>query len=164
MVGCDSVFGSAAALDGKISLHGAIVQQAGTASILDVDRLRAAAVQSLSFRTTLMRHEQMLFAQAQQSAACNALHTVESRMARWLLRMRDLTGSNKFFVTQDFLGQMLGVQRNSVSGVANMLQESKLIRYQRGHMEIIDLEGVSNRSCECYATVKAYYDSLLLDD
>ena len=81
----------------------------------------------LPFRTMLIRHEQLLFAQAQQSAACNASHSVESRLARWLLRVRDLTGGNKLDLTQEFLAQMLGVRRTSVSLVANALQSAGLI-------------------------------------
>jgi hypothetical protein len=87
MTGRDSVFGGSAALDGKISLTDAVVQLPGTASTLEVAVLRAAAEESIAFRTTLIRHEQALFAQAQQSAACNAMHPAESRLARWLLRM-----------------------------------------------------------------------------
>jgi CRP-like cAMP-binding protein len=82
MIGRDSVFGGSAALDGSISLTDAIVQLPGAASTLEVGALRAAAEQSIAFRTTLIRHEQALFAQAQQSAACNAMHSAESRLAR----------------------------------------------------------------------------------
>jgi CRP-like cAMP-binding protein len=164
MIGRDSVFGASAALDGLTSLTDAIVQQPGAASILHVEHLRAAAERSVPFRTTLMRHEQALYAQAQQSAACNARHDVASRMSRWLLRMRDLLDSDSFSLTQEFLAQMLGVGRNSVSLVANTLQESGLIHYQRGKMEIINLEGLKEKSCECYATVKKHYDNLMLLD
>jgi CRP-like cAMP-binding protein len=164
MIGRDSVFGGVAALDGSTSLTGAVVQQPGTASVLDVSRLRSAAAGSLEFRTTLIRHEQALFAEAQQSAACNAAHPVESRMARWLLRMRDLCGSNSFLLTQEFLAQMLGVRRNSISLVANSLQEAGFIKYHRGEMEITNPEGLEGRSCECYATVKEHYKRLMSDD
>jgi CRP-like cAMP-binding protein len=164
MVGRDSVFGASAALDGLTSLTDAIVQQPGAASILHVADLRAAAGRSVPFRTTLMRHEQALYAQAQQSAACNARHDVASRMSRWLLRMRDLVDSDSFLLTQEFLAQMLGVGRNSVSLVANTLQEAGLVHYQRGRMEITDVEGLKGNSCECYATVKKHYSNLMLLD
>jgi CRP-like cAMP-binding protein len=98
-----------------------------------------------------------LFAQAQQTAACNASHAVEARLARWLLRMRDLTGSDKLALTQDFLAQMIGVQRNSVSGVAHALQQAGIIHYNRGQIEITDPEGLKQTSCECYEAVKAQY-------
>jgi hypothetical protein len=97
----------------------------------------------------------VLFVQAQQSAACNASHTVEARLARWLLRSRDLSGSDTLLLTQDFLAQMLGVQRSSVSPAANTLQSAGLIRYSRGRVEIANLRGLQDISCECYGTVKA---------
>ena len=86
MVGRDSVFGASAALDGATAMNDAIVQLPGTGSVLDVAHLRRAVEQSVSFRTTLIRHEQAVLAQALQTAACNASHTVESRLSRWLLR------------------------------------------------------------------------------
>ena len=100
-------------------------------------------------------------AQAQQSAACNASHGVEARLARWLLRTRDLTGGENLELTQEFLAQMLGVRRTSVSLVANTLQKAGFIRYRRGHVEITNLEGLQEIACECYATVKAHSDRLL---
>jgi CRP-like cAMP-binding protein len=161
MIGRDSMLGAAAALDGQVSLNKAIVQLPGTGETLDVSRFREVAEESPALRTILLRHEQVLFAQAQQSAACNASHTVEARLARWLLRSRDLSGSDTLALTQEFLADMLGVQRSSVSPVAVTLQRAGLIRYSRGHIEILDLEGLRNASCECYGTVKAHYDRLL---
>jgi len=161
MVGRDSVFGAAAALDGRISLTDAVVMLPGTASILDVAHFRAAADRSGAFRTLLLRHEQALFAQAQQSAACNASHLVEARLSRWLLRPRDLCDSEILPQTQEFLAQMIGVQRNAVSIVAHALQQAGIIRYSRGHIEITNLEGLRETACECYQAVKAQYDRLL---
>jgi CRP-like cAMP-binding protein len=130
-IGRDSIFGASAALDGRISLTDAIVQFPGAASTLEVGVLRNAAEQSIAFRTTLIRHEQALFAQAQQSAACNAMHPAENRLARWLLRMHDLASEDTLHLTQDFLAQMIGVQRNSVSTVAHALQQAGIIKYAR---------------------------------
>jgi CRP-like cAMP-binding protein len=161
MVGRDSLVGGSAALDGGIALNRGIVQIEGTASILDVKMLREVADQSAAFRTTLIRHEQTLFAQAQQSAACNASHSVEARLSRWLLRTRDLAGGETLGLTQEFLAQMLGVRRTSVSLVANTLQDAGLIRYRRGRIEVTNLEGLRATSCECYATVKSHSDRLL---
>jgi CRP-like cAMP-binding protein len=163
-VGNDSIFGASAALDGDISLTDAIVQLPGTASSLDVEVLRTVASQSIAFQTTLVRHEQALFAQAQQSAACNAMHSAESRLARWLLRMYDLAGEDRLHLTQDFLAQMIGVQRNSVSTVAHALQESGVIKYSRGNIEITDLEALKRASCECYEAVNEQYKRLLYPD
>jgi CRP-like cAMP-binding protein len=161
MVGRDGIVGGSAALDGKVALNRGIVQIEGAASILDVAILRKIAEQCVHFRTTLIRHEQALFAQAQQSAACNASHTVEARLSRWLLRSRELAGSNTLGLTQEFVAQMLGVRRTSVSLVANALQNAGLIRYSRGRIQITDLEGLRAASCECYGRVKAHYDRLL---
>ncbi|MGZ5876332.1 MAG: Crp/Fnr family transcriptional regulator [Bradyrhizobium sp.] len=161
MVGRDGVVGGAAALDGKVALNRGLVQIEGIASILDVGILRKAAERSPHFRTTLIRHEQALFAQAQQSAACNASHTVEARLSRWLLRSRELAGSNTLGLTQEFVAQMLGVRRTSVSLVANTLQNAGLIRYSRGRIQVTNLDGLRAASCECYGRVKAQYDRLL---
>jgi CRP-like cAMP-binding protein len=164
MIGNDSVLGGIAALDGSISLTDAIVQLPGRASTLEVRYLRIAAERSLSFRTALIRHEQALFAQAQQSAACNASHSVEARLARWLLRMHDLVGDRSLPLTQDFLAQMIGVQRNSVSAVANTLQHAGILKYNRGHIEITDIDGLKRVACECYAAVEEQYQRLLYAD
>lgn len=161
MIGRDSVFGGAAALDGGVSLTDATIQHAGTASTLEIERLRIIANQSIAFRTTLIRHEQALFAQAQQSAACNATHSAEARFARWLLRMHDLAEVEDLPLTQDFLAQMIGVKRNSVSLVAHILQAAGLIKYSRGHIRIVDIDGLKDISCECYAAVNAQHDRLL---
>lgn len=109
----------------------------------------------------LVRHAEALFAQAQQSVACNVTHALEARLARWLLRSRDLAGSDSLPLTQEFLSQMLGVRRTSVSLVANTLQHAGLIHYRRGHIQIINSEGLREVACECYETVKRNYDRLL---
>ncbi len=161
MVGRDGVLNAAAALDGKVSLNKGIVQIAGSAGTMEVNRLRRLANELESFRSRLIRHEQVLFAQSQQSAACNATHSVEARMCRWLLYMRDLAGNDDLMLTQDFLAQMLGVRRPSVSLVANTLQKAGLIKYSRGRMRLLDVKGLQKGSCECYAAVKAHYQRLL---
>ena len=96
LVGHDGVLNAASALDGKVSLNKGIVQMAGSAGAIDVDQLRRLADEIKPFRSLLIRHEQVLFAQSQQSAACNASHKVEARMCRWLLHMRDLAGQRRF--------------------------------------------------------------------
>jgi CRP-like cAMP-binding protein len=159
MIGRDGAVGIASALDGKLSLNKAIVQIAGTASVIKAEKLRDFALSDQDFHSRLIRHEQVLFAAVQQSAACNASHTVEARLCRWLLRMRDLAGDD-LSVTQEFLGQMLGVRRTSVSLVAGTLQAANLIRYRRGHVRIVDVDGLKEAACECYETVNAHYDLL----
>ena len=163
MTGRDGVWGAVAVLDGKLSVNKALVQLAGTASVITADALRRVAEKNTPLRSLLLRHEQFLLAQAQQSAACNAKHNVEPRMCRWLLRMRDVTGQDDLDITQEFLGQMMGVRRTSVSLVASALQEAGLIRYRRGHVHIRDVDGLGKVACECHGVVKAHYARLILD-
>src|SRR6478609_3246338 len=163
MVGRDGVLNAAPALDGKVSLNKGIVQSAGSAGTIEVNRFRRLANEFEPFRSLLMRHEQVLFAQSQQSAACNASHSVEARMCRWLLFMRDLAGNDDLMLTQEFLAQMLSVRRPSVSIVASPLQKAGLIKYSRGRMRLLDVKGLQKRACECYGTVKAHYRRLLSD-
>ena len=160
-VGHDSVFGASAALGGGISLTSAVVVLPGTAAILDVADFRALADRSVAFRTALARHEQALFALAQQSAACNASHSVEARLARWLLRARDLSDGKPLPLTQEFLAQMIGVQRNAISIVAHALQQAGIISYSRGHIDIVDADGLRATACECYDAVNAHHRRLL---
>ena len=163
MVGRDGVLNAAPALDGKVSLNKGIVQSAGSAGTIEVNRFRRLANEFEPFRSLLIRHEQVLFAQSQQSAACNASHSVEARMCRWLLFMRDLAGNDDLMLTQEFLAQMLSVRRPSVSIVASPLQKAGLIKYSRGRVRLLDVKGLEKRACECYGTVKAHYRRLLSD-
>jgi CRP-like cAMP-binding protein len=155
MIGRESVVGGSSGLNGQLSVSKAVVQIAGAASMVDAERLRGLAETSTACRVALFRHEQLVLIQAQQSAACNATHTVEARLARWLLRSRDLTASDDLALTQEFLSEMLGVRRTSVSLVANTFQQAGFIRYSRGHIRIVNL------ACECYHTVKLQADRLL---
>jgi CRP-like cAMP-binding protein len=161
MVGRDSIFGSFSALGDPTALNAAVVLVPGVASTLDLDRLRAAADQSATFRATLTRHGLAVYAQIQQTAGCNVSHTVESRLGRCLMQTHDLSGNDKLVLTQESMAQMIGARRNSVSLVANTLQQANFIHYSRGHIEITDPDGLRRTACECYATVKAQYDRLL---
>jgi CRP-like cAMP-binding protein len=160
MVGKDGVVGAAAALDGRISLSRAIVQLGGPAIICDVNAMATVAFQSQSLISALVRHEQVVYAQAQQSAACMGTHDVQSRLCRWLLRARDLAGTDHLPFTQEFLAEMIGVTRSSVTLVALSLQHAGIIRYSRGKIEIINVEGMQDCACECYAAVKDNYSRL----
>jgi CRP-like cAMP-binding protein len=161
MIGRESVFGAFSALGDPTALNSAVVLMPGVASTLDLDRLRAAADQSVTFRTTLVRHGLAVCAQIQQTAGCNVSHTVECRLARCLLQAYDLSRGDKLSLTQEALAQMIGASRNSVSLVASTLQQAKFIRYSRGRIEITNLDGLGKTSCECYAAVNAHYDRLL---
>ena len=161
MVGRESLVGGLSALDGELSPYKVIVQIAGRASVLDARRLRRHADTSISLRNALARHEELILMQALQAAACNATHSIGARLARWLLRCRDVQGSNDLPLTQEFLAQMLGVRRPGVSESALMLQNAKLIQYSRGHITIVDLKGLRSMACECYKTVKGNAERLL---
>src|SRR3954471_4051459 len=161
MVGCDGVVGASAALDGRISPNRGIVQLGGEIIVCDIDALKSAALQSQKLLALLVRHEQAVYAQAQQSAACFATHRVEARLCRWLLRARDLSGSDKLTFTQEYLAEMLGVRRTSVTAVAHTLQEAGLIKYARGKIQIMNAKELQETACECYGSVKAHYQKLL---
>lgn len=161
MVGRDGVVGASAALNGKIALSQGIVQLAGSTMTCEADALKGAALQSSTLLSLLIRHEQTVYAQAQQSAACLAAHHVEARLCRWLLRARDLSGGDTLLFTQEFLAEILGVTRTSVTLVAHTLQQAGLIKYTRGKIQILDVEGLRDTACECYDTVNSTYQALL---
>ncbi|OLB75102.1 MAG: hypothetical protein AUI16_12860 [Alphaproteobacteria bacterium 13_2_20CM_2_64_7] len=161
MIGRDSLVGGSAAVADDIALDRAVVQVAGMASVVDVGTFRGLAQQSHTFNATLARHRQFILAQAQQSAACNAAHTLETRLSRWLLRCNDLLGNDDIPLTQEFLAEMLGVRRTSVTLAARTLQQAGFIRYRRGHIRVTDLEGLRRSACECYETIKAQGTRLL---
>ncbi|HEY2230888.1 MAG TPA: Crp/Fnr family transcriptional regulator [Xanthobacteraceae bacterium] len=161
MVGRESLVGGLAALDSNISISRAVMQVAGCASMVELEQTRRLAERSEKFRRMLVRHEQLLLAQCQQSAACNAVHPLEARLSRWLLRCRDLSASDDLALTQEFVAEMLGVRRTSVSIVANTLQRAGFIKYRRGHIRVLDATGLKESSCECYEAVKMMSDRLI---
>jgi CRP-like cAMP-binding protein len=161
MIGRDGVFNASPALDASAALNKAIVQLEGTASSIHASRFRTVAQTSPELMSVLIRHELVLFAEAQQSAACNAKHSIESRICRWLLRMRDLAGGDDLTLTQEFLAQMIGVRRASVSVVAGTLQSRGLISYNRGAIRILNVDQMRSEACECYAVNKAQHSKLL---
>jgi CRP-like cAMP-binding protein len=161
MIGRDTVAGGLFALDGKISLNKGIVQLAGSGWTMDVDKLRAVTNASPTFARALVVHEQIVFVQAQHAAACNAVHSLEARMARWLLYVRELIDGETMQLTQEFMSQILGVQRSSVSLVAARLQQRGMIHYRRGKLAITRLDHLRKTACECYDAVKAHRDRLL---
>jgi len=161
MVGNDGIVGAPEALSDAIALTDAVVLCPGTASVLAVADLKMIADKSIAWRQLLAAHHQALLAQAQQSVACNAAHSVEERLSRWLLRAHELWHGEALPMTQELLARMLGVQRNAVSIVANALQQAGVISYSRGHIEILDQEALRKTSCECYRVVKSKQTRLL---
>jgi len=161
MIGRDGVLNAGAALDGKVSLSRAVVRFSGVAMAIATDRLIATAAGSEDLRSLLLRHEQVLLAEAQQSAACNASHRTGPRLCKWLLRMRDIAGNDNLTVTQDDLAEMIGVTRPSVTIAANELQKAGCIGYRRGVVRIFDAAGLKARGCECYGIVRGHRTAML---
>jgi CRP-like cAMP-binding protein len=160
MMGQEGIAGSSAGLDGARAANTAIVQVAGLASSVSSATMKSAAEASPSFRRLLYQHDQFLLIQAQQSAACNALHLVDERLCRWILRTRDALKSDDILLTQEFLSEMLGVRRTNVTLTAKHLQTAGLINYRRGHIQITDMEAMKEASCECYEAVNRQRERL----
>ena len=124
----------------------------------DALRITAAALTAEIKRNgplvrVLNRYTQALFNQVAQTTACNRVHLVEQRCARWLLQTHDRVGSDQFLLTQEFLAQMLGVRRSGVSAAAGSLQKAGLIRYARGRITVLDRPGLESAACECYGVI-----------
>jgi CRP-like cAMP-binding protein len=158
MIGKDGDFGASQALDDKSSLHKAVVQVPGLATVVSAHHLKAVAQSSPDFLALLIKYDQFFLGQVQQTTACNALHSVEQRTCKWLVRMYDLVGTD-LPLTREFIGQMMGVQRTSVSGVAKQLQSEGLISYRRGKVTILNIDLVQRRACECHRTVRDLYEA-----
>jgi Crp-like helix-turn-helix domain len=161
MFGRNSVIGVGAALNGAIALNQAIGQVGGSGLAVEGNEIRRLVGQSETLHHAFVRHEQMASAQIQQVAACNALHELEERLSRWVLQARDLVKSDTLPLTQEFLSQMLGVQRSSVTLVARKLQEAGLINYRRGRIHVLDVESLRDSCCECYAAINRQFHRLV---
>ncbi len=154
IVGPEGYVGGYLGVRGWRGLGHAVMQITGEALRLSVRNFKKAYDASDEFRTLINGYQAVLYFQAQQSAACQALHPVEARMCRWLLQAQDCVGGDTLNLTQEFLSHMLGVRRTSVSGSANKLQEEGLINYKRGVIRILDRKGLEKASCECYGAVR----------
>jgi CRP-like cAMP-binding protein len=159
-IGRAGVIGANTGLGAKQSVGRAIVQLPGTAAWLSASQFYAAANQSQAIRHLIVRYNDLLLAEVQQSVACNALHPLEARLCRWLLQAYNCMDGNAIPVTQEFLGQMLGVRRTTVTIAAQLLQSTGLIRYRRGLIQIVDRPQLEELSCECYAVVRRHTDKI----
>jgi CRP-like cAMP-binding protein len=132
----------------------AVTQLSGKASKISARKFEAAVRSSPSLRELIIRHKDSLLIQAQSGAACNSLHQVEARLCRWILQCRDHIESDEINLTQEFIAEMLGVRRTTVTLVAQSLQKASLIQYKRGHIKIVNGGGLEQQSCECYRTMR----------
>jgi CRP-like cAMP-binding protein len=133
----------------------AISQVAGHCLRMEATTFLEWSDRSQAFQTLVESYTQALFGQISQAAACNRLHSSEERLSRWLLMSHDRVGRDEFMITQEFLGQMLAARRSTVSVSAGILQRAGLIHYVRGHVTIVDRQGLEAVACECYSVIKA---------
>ncbi|MBD1909315.1 MULTISPECIES: Crp/Fnr family transcriptional regulator [unclassified Leptolyngbya] len=138
-----------------------LVQIAGSAKRIDAQIVRTEFERNEELREVLLRYTQAFLVQVSQTAACNSLHVLEQRLARWLLGTRERINSNTIPLTQEFIAIMLGVRRAGVTLAAQKLQERKLIQYRRGNVQILNQVGLEAFACECFKTIQAEYDRLL---
>lgn len=155
MVGTPILFGATSAH------HRAFCQIAGPAKRLPAGILLRQMERSRKLRRLLNRYAQGLMNQFAQGVACNRLHSVEQRCARWLLATHDRVGADSFRLTQEFLAAMLGVRRASVTEVAGRLQQAGLIRYNHGNMTLLDRKGLESAACECYGAIAGEFERLI---
>jgi CRP-like cAMP-binding protein len=139
----------------------ALCQVPGEAVRVRAKALKEAVRESESLHDLLHRYAHYMLVQSAQSAACNRLHSAEERLCRWLLMMHDRVGADRFPLTQEFMAQMLGVRRPTVSLIASTLQKAGLIQYSRGKMLILDRPGLESAACECYAVTRKELERLL---
>jgi CRP-like cAMP-binding protein len=152
-IGREGMVGVSAVLDGSPVTSTAMVQgETETCYRMGVDDFRRETARRGAFYELLAHWAQALFGFVAQSTACNAVHSVEQRLARWLLMARDRMGADVFPLTQEFVAMMLGASRPTVTIVAGTLQKAGLITYRRGQITIIDGERLEAASCECYRT------------
>ena len=162
-IGREGALGLPAAVCPRVSVSRAIVQTPVRASRISAIQLHEAWLKSARLRELVERHSEALFSHALQSVGCNALHSVEARFCRWLLTCHDRITSDTVALTQEFLADMLGVQRTTVTAVARSLQEKGAIRYRRGVVDIIDRSALQALACECYSMIQRNYQRLLPD-
>jgi CRP-like cAMP-binding protein len=152
-VGCEGVAGAMAGLGLYKSLVRVVVQLSTGASKIAATHFRTIAAGSEPVRNLCIRYNEVLLSQARVTAACNALHPIEARFCRWLLQSADRAASDTVELTQEFLAEMLGVRRTSVTEVASKVQGSGAIAYSRGVIKILDRPALMRISCECYETL-----------
>jgi len=138
-----------------------IVQIAGKALRIEARLLKEEFDCNKEMRDVMLRYTQALIAHISQTTACNGLHALEQRLARWLLEVQDRIESDELRLTQEFIGDMLGVRRAGVTQAAQKLQAEGLIEYSRGKVKIIDHQGLEASACECFRTVRDEFDRLL---
>jgi CRP-like cAMP-binding protein len=161
MVGSEGAVGINVGLGSRIASITSLVQVSGTTFKISASRFGAVASESRHLQGLIVRYNEMQTGQIQQTAACNALHDVGSRLSRWLLQTSDRTNSNTVPFTREFLGKMLGVRRGTVSAVAATFESAGLIKTHRGEIKLMDREGLKKQACYCYDYLRKHVDRLV---
>lgn len=161
LIGAEGVAGVSVILGATTSFCRTMCQTAGAAHRMPVRAFRATVAGCPGFRDLLLKYTHVFHVQVAQTAACNAHHSLSERLARWLLAAHDRSGVPELSLTQDLISVMLGVRRSTVSVAAATLQRAGFIRYQHGHITILDRAGLERSACECYAAVTLEYRNLL---
>ncbi len=161
VVGNDGVIGVALFMGGKTMPNRAVVQSAGYAYRLRAPLIQQEFSRNGSLLHLLLRYSQALITQVAQTAVCYRHHSVDQQLCRWLLRILDRLPGNELTMTQELIASMLGVRREGITEAAGKLQRAGLIDYRRGHIRVLDRQGLEARACECYQVVKAEFDRLL---
>jgi CRP-like cAMP-binding protein len=156
-IGNEGIVGVPLRNGGSLAMR-AISQVAGSALRMSADVFLAELATEKALRDIVQVYTQALFGQIAQAAACNRMHSNEERLSRWLLMSHDRVGQDAFDITHEFLGQMLGSRRATVTLSMGVLQAAGLIRYHRGRVTIIDRQGLEEVSCECYGVIQAAFD------
>jgi CRP-like cAMP-binding protein len=162
VVGNEGILGISLFMGGDTTPNRAVVQSAGHGYRLPAHPLRTEFNRAGPVLRLLLRYTQTLICQMAQTAVCNRHHSIEQQLCRWLLLSLDRLSSMELTMTQELIANMLGVRREGVTEAAGKLQLRGLIRYMRGHIEVLDRPGLEQAVCECYAVVKKESDRLLL--
>jgi len=160
-IGREGAFGLFAAMYSRVSFNRCLVQLEGDMVRCPIALLQSEFKESEEVRNLFVSYSETLLSQVQQTVACNAMHTTEERMCRWLLMMHDRAQGKVLPYTHEFLSHMLGANRKSVTLAAQAMQVAGLISYRRGKIQILDRPGLEAASCECYAIVKERFDAFL---
>src|SRR5476651_1075826 len=160
-IGREGAFGLFAAMYSRVSFNRCLVQLVGSMTRCPIEVLRSEFERSEQVRNLLVSYSETLLSQVQQTVACNALHTIEARICRWLLMMHDRAEGEFLAYTHEFLSHILGANRKSVTVAAQSMQNAGLISYRRGTIQVLDRSGLEKASCECYAIVKERFDAFL---
>ena len=161
VVGREGIVGISLFMGGDSTTNRAIVQSAGRGFRLKANLMLQEFNRAGPVLHLLLRYTQALITQMAQTAVCNRHHSLDQQLCRWLLLSLDRLDSNDLVMTQELIANMLGVRREGVTEAAGQLQKAGLIQYQRGHITVLDRDGLEARTCECYAVVKKEYDRLL---